>query len=66
MMRLVVLLKSEDSEKAYPKGDRKVGIVMREWKHNKLHSGSKKGKKVKSQKQAVAISLAEQRKAEGK
>jgi hypothetical protein len=35
--------------------------VMKEWKQGKLHSGSKKGPVVKSQKQAVAIGLSEQR-----
>jgi hypothetical protein len=36
--------------------------VMRKWKRGDLHSGSKKGPKVKSQAQAVAIMLSEQRK----
>ncbi len=35
--------------------------VMKEFKEKKLHSGSKKGPVVKSQKQAVAIGLSEQR-----
>jgi hypothetical protein len=35
--------------------------VMGKWKAGKLHSGSKKGPKVKSQKQAVAIMLSERR-----
>lgn len=35
--------------------------VMKKWKKGKLHSGSKKGKKVKNQKQAVAIMLSEKR-----
>lgn len=35
--------------------------VMHKWKHGKLHSGSKTGPKVKSQKQAVAIMLSEKR-----
>lgn len=39
--------------------------VMSKWKKGKLHSGSKKGGKVKSQKQAVAIMLSEKRKAAG-
>jgi hypothetical protein len=39
--------------------------VMHEWKHGRLHSGSKRGPKVRSQKQAVAIMLSERRK-EGK
>lgn len=36
-----------------------VKTVMDEWKSGSLHSGSKKGPKVKSQKQAVAIALSE-------
>ena len=40
----------------------KVEKVMHEWKEGELHSGSKKGPKVKSQKQAVAIALSEARK----
>jgi Family of unknown function (DUF6496) len=35
--------------------------VMGKFKKGKLHSGSKKGKKVKSRKQAVAIMLSEKR-----
>jgi hypothetical protein len=35
----------------------KVGKTMHEFKHGTLHSGSKKGPKVKSRKQAVAIAL---------
>lgn len=35
--------------------------VMHEWKEGKLHSGSKKGPVVTSQKQAIAIALSEQR-----
>jgi hypothetical protein len=42
-----------------------VKATMKEWKAGKLHSGSKKGPVVKSQKQAVAIALTEQRKARG-
>lgn len=38
--------------------------VMDKWKSGDLHSGSKTGKKVTSQKQAVAIMLSEKRKAE--
>ena len=37
----------------------KVGVVMKEYKAGKLHSGSKKGPVVKSKKQAVAIALSE-------
>ena len=45
------------------KGKEKVEKVMREYKHGELHSGSKKGPKVKSRKQAVAIALSEARRA---
>jgi hypothetical protein len=44
----------------------KVGKVMHEWKENKLHSGSKKGPKVKSKSQAIAIALSETRKSGAK
>jgi Family of unknown function (DUF6496) len=37
--------------------------TMNEWKAGTLHSGSKTGPKVTSQKQAVAIGLSEDRKA---
>jgi len=39
----------------------KVAKVMHEFKHGTLHSGSKKGPRVKSRKQAIAIGLSEQR-----
>ena len=35
--------------------------VMPKWKRGKLHSGSKQGPVVKSQKQAIAIMLSEKR-----
>ena len=44
---------------------KKVGKVMREYKEGTLHSG-KKGPTVTSKKQAVAIALSEQRKANKK
>ena len=44
------------------KGREKVEKVMHEFKSGELHSGSKKGPKVKSRKQAIAIALSEQRK----
>jgi len=37
----------------------KVKTVMDEWKAGRLHSGSKKGPIVRSQKQAVAIALSQ-------
>ncbi len=45
---------------------KKIGKVMREYKEGKLHSGSKKGPVVKSEKQAMAIALSEARKAGAK
>ena len=39
--------------------------VMDEWTAGKLHSGSKQGPVVQSQKQAIAIGLSEQRKLKG-
>lgn len=36
--------------------------VMHKFKKGKLHSGSKKGPKVKDRKQAIAIMLSEKRK----
>lgn len=39
----------------------KVKKVMGELKRGELHSGSKKGPKVKSRKQAIAIGLSEAR-----
>ena len=44
-------------------GASKVRTVMHEWGQGKLHSGSRRGLVVKSQKQAVAIALSEARKA---
>ena len=44
----------------------KVPIVMKEFKSGTLNSGSKKGPKVTSRKQAVAIALSEERKARKK
>lgn len=41
---------------------RKIKRVMKEFKTGKLHSKSKKGPKVRSRKQAVAIALSEARK----
>lgn len=41
------------------KAEKKISKVMREYKKGKLKSGSKKGPKVKSHKQAIAIALSE-------
>jgi hypothetical protein len=38
-----------------------MAATMREYKKGKLRSGSKKGPKVKSRKQAIAIGLSQQR-----
>ena len=50
-------------KKAPSKGDKKIKKVFDEFKEHKLHSGSKKGPKVTSRKQATAIALSEARKA---
>jgi len=42
----------------------KVEKVMKEFKEGKLHSGSKKGPKVGSRKQAIAIAISEAKKRE--
>jgi hypothetical protein len=41
------------------KADKKISKVFRGYKAGKLHSGSKKGPVVKSEKQALAIALSE-------
>jgi len=43
------------------RGREKVHKVMKEFKEGELHSGSKKGPRVSSRKQAVAIALSEAR-----
>lgn len=60
-------MKHKEKKVKMPKKDKKkpknkVKKVLHEWKEGKLHSGSKKGPKVKSQKQAIAIALSEARK----
>ncbi len=49
-------------KKPLGKGKAKISKVMKEFSEDKLHSGSKKGPKVSSKKQAVAIALSEARK----
>lgn len=44
------------------KKEKKVEKVMHEWKEGALHSGSKKGPKVRKRSQAIAIALSEARK----
>lgn len=41
------------------KAEDKISKVMHEYGKGKLHSGSKKGPKVKSPKQAIAIAISE-------
>lgn len=47
--------------KSKTKKEQKIKDVMHEYKEGELHSGSKKGPKVKSRKQAIAIALSEAR-----
>lgn len=49
-------------KKKETKSQKKIHKVMKEYKEGKLHSGSKKGPKVKSRTQALAIALSEARK----
>ena len=51
----------KDALSAAEKSTGKVGKVMHEFKAGSLHSGSKKGPKVKSRKQAIAIGMDEAR-----
>lgn len=48
------------------KEEMKIDKVMHEFKEGMLHSGSKKGPKVKNRKQALAIAFSEGRKAVGR
>ncbi len=47
-----------------PKAHNKIAKVMTEFRTGSLHSGNKKGPKVSSRQQAIAIALSEARKAE--
>ena len=49
----------EKACKKKDKGQAKIKKVMKEFKEDKLHSGSKKGPLVKNPKQAIAIALSE-------
>lgn len=51
----------EKERKYSAKAEDKIHKVMEEYSRGKLHSGSKKGPKVKSPKQAVAIGISEAR-----
>lgn len=55
--------KKQVSQKKKKPGHKKFEIVMKEFEEGKLHSGSKKGPKVKKVKQAIAIALSESKKA---
>jgi len=55
--------KIQMAKKSNTRAQKKSKLVMGEFKKGKLRSGSKKGPKVKSRKQAVAIALSEGRKA---
>jgi hypothetical protein len=48
------------------KAEDKMEKVLSEFEHGTLHSSSKKGPKVKSRKQALAIGMSEERKAKKK
>jgi len=58
--------RSTARRKTSPAAQEKVKKVMKEFKKNKLHTGSKKGPKVKSRKQAIAIALSQARKSGAK
>ena len=57
----MAISRSNISQQITKPGQKKISKVMREYKSGKLHSGSKKGPKVKSKKQAMAIALSEAR-----
>ncbi len=60
VMKDKVYMNRKEYDKKKKEG--KVGKVMHEWAEGDLHSGSKKGPKVNSRKQAIAIALSEARK----
>ncbi len=57
--------KKKSTKKPMPKGKAKIKIVMDEFKSGELKSGGS-GKKVTNPKQAIAIAISEQRKADSK
>lgn len=57
-MELIKKLKPSKSNKK----EQKIADVMHEFKEGELHSGSKKGPKVRNPKQAIAIALSESKK----
>lgn len=58
------VVKKKVAKKHSKPGHAKFKKVMKEFKAGKLHSGSKKGPKVVSPKQAVAIAFSEDRRAD--
>ena len=60
------LPKIYNSRKPMKKRPEKVGKVMHEFRVGTLHSGSKKGPKVKSRDQAIAIAMSEAGMSKGK
>lgn len=54
-------IKPAKERKYSAKAEKKIHKVMKEFKHDKLHSGSKHGPMVKSPKQAIAIGISEAR-----
>ena len=58
--------KAKKIKKSNEKKENKIEKVMHEFKEGSLSSGSKKGPKVKSRKQAIAIALSEARKSGAK
>ena len=57
----MAISRAQTSKQLTGRRKRKVSKVMREYKEGTLRSGSKKGRKVKSRKQAVAIALSKAR-----
>lgn len=51
--------KPASERKESPKAEKKIKKVMKEFKEDKLHSGSKKGPIVVNRKQAIAIGMSE-------
>jgi hypothetical protein len=62
-LKKIVKKVSKKKKVVKPVKSGKVQRVMEEYKEGILHSGSKKGPKVKSRRQAIAIGLSEARKA---
>lgn len=51
--------KTESDRKYFKKANEKIHKVIKEFEEGDLHSGSKKGPKVKNLRQAVAIGISE-------